>query len=140
MPKEDRDPEVMDAYQPTHRVINVSDPSWKATLAKLYPQATVDKDYLKGLFNSVNDAGHSLYFAIFRHNEDPCTSNLFTHREDLPVLYQDLQKVMKASPTVCMLIHNSVEGECLLMSRKTVLQCIMCGQEAGFLHMVDITY
>jgi hypothetical protein len=69
MPKEDRDPEVMDAYQPTHRVINVSDPSWKATLAKLYPQATVDKDYLKGLFNSVNDAGHSLYFAIFRHNE-----------------------------------------------------------------------
>jgi hypothetical protein len=102
-----RDRDELDAYQPTHRIVNVSDPAWDPTLAKLYPQTTSNKDYLKGLFNSVQDYGHALYLAIFRHNEHPCTSNLFTHRTNVPAIYEDLQKVMKEHPIICVLMRGT---------------------------------
>jgi hypothetical protein len=95
----------LDVYKPSHKVLDVSDRTWESTLCKLFPQAT-EQNYFKNLYGSLR-SGAKLFLICFRHNELPCTSNVLTHRTQMPELCDDLRIVMQNSPYIFMLIRSS---------------------------------
>jgi hypothetical protein len=70
----------------------------------LFPQTSTQKDYFKHLYGS--GSRNKLFLICFRHNELPCTSNVFTHRTRMPELCDDLRIVMENSPYIYMLIRG----------------------------------
>lgn len=96
----------LDVYKPSHKVLDVSDRLWESTLRKLFPQTVGQKDYFKYMYGSLR-SGAKLFLICFRHNELPCTSNLLTHRTQMPELYDDLRIVVQNSPYIFMLIRGS---------------------------------
>jgi hypothetical protein len=94
----------LDVYKPSHKVLDVSDRTWESTLRNLFPQTSTQKDYFKHLYGS--GSRNKLFLICFRHNELPCTSNVFTHRTRMPELCDDLRIVMENSPYIYMLIRG----------------------------------
>lgn len=97
---------VEDAYDPTHRITDVSDREWEPTLRKLYPQTNADKDYFNKLYGGIDRSGNKLFLVRFYHNESTCTSNVLTHRQGMPGAYDDLRIVIKNTPVIYMLIRG----------------------------------
>lgn len=95
----------LDVYKPSHKVLDVSDRTWESTLRKLFPQTSTQKDYFKDLYGSRSE--NKLFLICFRHNELPCTSNVLTHRTQMPELCDDLRIVMENSPYIFMLIRGN---------------------------------
>jgi hypothetical protein len=95
----------LDVYKPSHKVLDVSDRTWESTLRKMFPQTSTQKNYFKYLYGS--RSGNKLFLICFRHNELLCTSNVLTHRTQMPELCDDLRIVMENSPYIFMLIRGS---------------------------------
>ncbi|USP81742.1 hypothetical protein yc1106_09016 [Curvularia clavata] len=93
-------------YIPTHKVMDVTDPTWIPTLKKLFPQtADIDK-YYDDVRTMIKLLNHRLYLMVIKHNEATCTSNLFTHK-DVPEMIKDLQVMMRKSPAIFILARSS---------------------------------
>ncbi|CAA9958805.1 hypothetical protein PTMSG1_02340 [Pyrenophora teres f. maculata] len=97
----------MDRYDPSHRIINVSDRSFIPFLEKIFPQlAGKDKDYWNKCYTSL-EGGHDLVLLQFRQNMEPMTINLFVDRDDIPTSYKGLQTVMRSAPCIFVLVRGT---------------------------------
>ncbi|KAE8851918.1 hypothetical protein PTNB73_00937 [Pyrenophora teres f. teres] len=96
-----------DRYDPSHRIINVSDQSFIPFLEKIFPDLAVkDKDYWKKCYASLQ-GGHDLVLLQFLQNKEPMTSNLFVDRDDIPTSYKDLQTIMRNAPCIFVLVRGT---------------------------------
>ncbi|EUC26979.1 hypothetical protein COCCADRAFT_79449, partial [Bipolaris zeicola 26-R-13] len=93
-------------YVPTHRVVDVTDPKWYPSLAKIFRQTESVEDYWKGMHAGLVMSDYKLFLITIKHNEKHCTSNLFAHRQDVPDLVKDLRIVTRSSPIIFMLVRS----------------------------------
>lgn len=94
-------------YRPTERIVDVSDKASIPTLAALFPHLARQNPKFWDQLYATLECGHKLTLVQFHHNEHPCTSNLFTPRENMPQTYNDLRVIIRHSPLVYLLVRGS---------------------------------
>ncbi|KAH8710089.1 hypothetical protein GQ44DRAFT_731236 [Phaeosphaeriaceae sp. PMI808] len=115
-PRFDRTPtddRMADEYTPSHRFFDVSEPAHLPFLQKLFSHATRQQgdDYFDNLYKTIRITKEPLTLVIFNHNEDPCTSNLFTSLPNMPADHSDLRIMMRLCPTIAMLVCGDIRQE-----------------------------
>ncbi|ENI01832.1 hypothetical protein COCC4DRAFT_203345 [Bipolaris maydis ATCC 48331] len=93
-------------YVPTHRIVDVTDPKWYPSLAKIFHQTEYIKDYWKGMHAGLVMSDYKLFLITIKHNKEHCTSNVHAHKQDVPNLVKDLRIVTRSSPIIFMLVRS----------------------------------
>jgi hypothetical protein len=112
-------------YHPTQRIFNVSNPLWIPFLKAMFPHLTKDNPkYWEQCYASLR-SGHSLTLVQLQHNERPSTSNLFTEKTGMPLAYDNLRTIMRASPIIYVLVRGT-HVDLLLQSMMNRFEELAC--------------